>query len=57
MFRFLSPLTIAIASSLLLDESFTRKEAFSGGALPLPHFLTKLTSTFLGQFSALSVSF
>ena len=41
MFRFLSPLTTAIAGALLLNESFTRKEAFSGGGLSSPHCFAK----------------
>jgi len=41
MFRFLSPLTTAIAGALLLSEPFTRKEAFSGGGLSSPYFFAK----------------
>jgi hypothetical protein len=35
MSSFLAPLTTAMAGALLLNESFTRTEAFSGSALSL----------------------
>ena len=55
-FRFLSPLMTAIAGSLLLNELFTRTQAFAGGALSFFHCSANSLDIIEAQFSVLLVS-